>query len=52
MTHSYRTKLGIWFHFHQKGKFLGAYGPIGSRGTRLDMLPKEFMRSINISTSS
>jgi hypothetical protein len=52
MTHSYRTKLGIWFHFHQKGIFLGAYGSTRSRGTRLERFPKDFIRSINISTSS
>ena len=52
MTHSYKTSLGIWFHVHQKGIFLGVAGSIGSRGTRPDRLPKDFIRSINISTSS
>jgi hypothetical protein len=42
----------IWFHFHQKGIFSGADGSTGSRGTRLDRFPKDFIRSINISTSS
>ena len=52
MTHSYRIRLRIWFHFQQKGIFSGADGSTGSRGTRLDRLPKDFIRSINISTSS
>jgi hypothetical protein len=52
MTHSYRIRLGIWFHFHQKGIFSGADGSTGSRGTRPDRFPKDFIRSINISTSS
>jgi hypothetical protein len=42
MTHSYRTRLGIWFHFHQKGIFSGEDGSTGSRVTRLDRLPKDF----------
>jgi hypothetical protein len=52
MTHSYRTRLGIWFHFHQKGIFSSPDGSIGSRGTRFGRFPKDFIRSINISTSS
>jgi hypothetical protein len=47
-----QNRLGIWFHFHQKGIFSGADGSTGSRGTRPDRLPKDFIRSINISTSS
>ena len=50
MTHSYRIRLWIWFHFHQKGIFSGADGSTGSRGTRPDRLPKDFIRSIRIST--
>jgi hypothetical protein len=52
MTHSYITRLGIWFHFHHKGIFLGADGSTGSRGTRPDRFPKDIIRSINISTYS
>jgi hypothetical protein len=52
MNHSYKTRLGIWFHFHQKGTFSGVDGSIGSRGTRPNRLPKDFIISINISTSS
>jgi hypothetical protein len=52
MTHSYRTRLGIWFHVHQKGIFSGGYRSIGTRGTRLNKFPKDFIISIKIYTSS
>jgi hypothetical protein len=44
--------MGIWFHFNQKGISSSADASMGSRGTRLDRLPKDFIKSINISTSS